>query len=168
MDLQENILIGENAGIELTDENKKLIILCPELNINVRKDITHREYSLILQAMLALNYYHENPPKEVGKNTGGYVITNLNDGFGLPTEKVEKIIETYSGNRYGSTTANNLLATPIITFGNSPKEETRTFTLEQLKDCWNASDENMRRQFSTSDYKRITFEQFLKNKQDGK
>lgn len=32
---------------------------------------------------------------------------------------------------------------------------------QQLKNCWDASDENMRRQFSSSEYKRITFEQWL-------
>lgn len=32
---------------------------------------------------------------------------------------------------------------------------------QQLKDCWHSSDENMRSQFSSSNYKRITFEQWL-------
>lgn len=40
-------------------------------------------------------------------------------------------------------------------------EQAKEMEKQQLKDCWNASDENMRSQFSSSEYKRITFEQWL-------
>lgn len=40
-------------------------------------------------------------------------------------------------------------------------KQAKEMEIQQLKDCWYSSDENMRSQFSSSDYKRITFEQWL-------
>ncbi len=35
---------------------------------------------------------------------------------------------------------------------------------QQMKDAWDASDTNMRNQFSSSEYKGITFNEWFKNK----
>lgn len=43
----------------------------------------------------------------------------------------------------------------------SDVEQAKEIEKQQLKDCWHSSDENMRSQFSSPDYKRITFEQWL-------
>ena len=43
-------------------------------------------------------------------------------------------------------------------------KEAKKMEIEQLRNAWDASDTNMRNQFSSSKYKGITFNEWFKNK----
>jgi hypothetical protein len=43
-------------------------------------------------------------------------------------------------------------------------KQAKAIEIEQLKSAWDASDTNMRNQFSSSKYKGVTFNEWFKNK----
>jgi hypothetical protein len=55
-----NILIGHDSGIHLTDEENQLCVKCDELNIDIKETMNEREYELISKVVEVMNYYNEN------------------------------------------------------------------------------------------------------------